>query len=148
MKDWSCPALACLALLSLPMTACIGGADLDTEPSDATVVGITAKRRTRFVQTEVQAANAALTDALRAEKYGEMKASPFAFFRGTDHLYWKDLGQSPDLSTYGGQSATRAWIGGDMHVDNTGAFDDDEGTIVFAINDFDEAIIADYQLDV
>jgi len=33
-------------------------------------------------------------------------------------------------------------------VDNTGSFDDDQGDIVYAINDFDEAVIGDYQLDV
>lgn len=35
-----------------------------------------------------------------------------------------------------------------MHVGNIGSFDDDEKDVVFAINDFDEALIGDYQLDV
>lgn len=107
-----------------------------------------AQSRTSFVVTEIQSANAALPSAARTEKYGLMKASPFAFFRGSNHLYWKDFGSSPQLMTYGGQSSTRTWLSGDMHVDNTGSFDDDQGDVVYAINDFDEAVIGDYQLDI
>jgi uncharacterized protein (DUF2252 family) len=107
-----------------------------------------AQSRTSTVVAEIKNANAALSDAARAEKYAAMKASPFAFFRGTNHLYWRDYGSSSKLSTYGGTSQARTWLAGDMHVDNTGAFDDDEGDIVFGINDFDEAVIGDYQLDV
>src|SRR6185436_6889153 len=104
--------------------------------------------RTDFVVEQIEAANAGLDQASRDEKYAAMKESPFAFFRGTNHLYWGDFGTSDDLAFYGATPASRTWLAGDMHVDNTGAFDDDEGTIVFGINDFDEAVIADYQLDV
>jgi uncharacterized protein (DUF2252 family) len=107
-----------------------------------------ASSRTSTVVTEITNANAALSDAIRVEKYAAMKTSPFAFFRGSNHLYWKDHGSSSKLSTYGGTSQTRTWLAGDMHTDNTGAFDDDQGDIVFGINDFDEAVIGDYQLDV
>jgi len=107
-----------------------------------------AQSRTQFVVDELTAFNASITPALRSEKYTRMKESAFAFFRGSNHLYWKDLGASPLLASYGGTRATRTWLGGDMHVDNTGAFDDDEGDIVFGLNDFDEAVIGDYQLDV
>jgi uncharacterized protein (DUF2252 family) len=130
----------------LALAAC-SSAGPTTEPVDVASLSFTVASRTSQVATEIQAANAALPGAIRAEKYQLMKASPYAFYRGTNHLYWKDLGHSPDLSAYGGLPSTRTWLGGDMHVDNTGAFDDDHGDIVFAINDFDEAIIADYQLD-
>ncbi|WP_436626660.1 DUF2252 family protein [Sorangium sp. So ce136] len=33
-----------------------------------------------------------LPSGARSEKYAQMEASPFAFFRGSNHLYWKDLG--------------------------------------------------------
>jgi uncharacterized protein (DUF2252 family) len=95
----------------------------------------------------VTAANAALPAAARAEKYAAMKASPFAFYRGSNHLFWRDLGTSPQLVAYGGVAATRTFLAGDQHVENFGAFDDDQGEVVYAINDFDEAVIADYQLD-
>ncbi len=104
--------------------------------------------RTAYVVAEINAQNASLDAASRAEKYAAMKQSPFVFYRGTNHLYWKDLGQSPNLSPYGGLSTTRTFLGGDMHVNNTGSFDDDQGDIVFALNDFDETLIGDYQLDV
>lgn len=104
--------------------------------------------RTGFVVAEIQAFNAPLDQASRNEKYTLMKASPFAFYRGSNHLFWKDWAQSTELNTYGGTADTRTWLGGDMHTNNTGSFDDDEGDIVFGINDWDESVIADYQLDI
>jgi uncharacterized protein (DUF2252 family) len=109
---------------------------------------LAAQSRTSFVVTEVTNANSLLSSATRAEKYGLMKASAFTFFRGSNHLYWKDFGNSSQLFSYGGLSSTRTWLGGDMHVDNMGSFDDDQGDVVYALNDFDEAVIGDYQLDV
>ncbi|NJN44984.1 MAG: DUF2252 family protein [Anaerolineae bacterium] len=35
-----------------------------------------------------------------------------------------------------------------MHAENFGAFTNDEGRVVYSVNDFDEAIYADYQFDV
>lgn len=106
-----------------------------------------ARSRSAEVIAQITSANAALSAADRAEKYAAMKESPFAFYRGTNHLYWRDLGASPQLTTYGGAAATRTFLGGDQHVDNFGAFDDDQGDVVYAINDTDEAVIGDYQLD-
>ncbi|WP_437870328.1 DUF2252 family protein [Sorangium sp. So ce363] len=110
--------------------------------------GSAASSRTSYVVAEITSANAGLSSSARSEKYAEMKASPFTFFRGSNHLYWKDLGSSPQLVTYGGASSTRTWLGGDMHVNNMGSFDDDQADVVYAANDFDEAVIGDYQLDV
>jgi uncharacterized protein (DUF2252 family) len=107
-----------------------------------------AQDRTSVVVTEIKNANALLSSAARTEKYGLMKASAFAFFRGSNHLYWKDFGNSSQLLGYGGVSSTRTWLGGDMHVDNMGSFDDDQGDVVYGLNDFDEAVLGDYQLDV
>lgn len=109
---------------------------------------LAAQSRTSFVVTEITNANSLLSSATRAEKYGLMKASAFAFFRGSNHLYWKDFGNSSQLFSYGGLTSTRTWLGGDMHVDNMGSFDDDQGDVVYALNDFDEAVLGDYQLDV
>lgn len=107
-----------------------------------------AQSRTAYVVNEIAAFNASLPADVRAEKYAQMKQSAFTFYRGSNHLYWKDFGTSSQLATYGGTAWTRTWLGGDMHVNNTGAFDDDQGDIVFGLNDFDEAVIGDYQLDV
>ncbi|MEZ4362982.1 MAG: DUF2252 family protein [Kofleriaceae bacterium] len=103
--------------------------------------------RTGEVVALLTAANAGLSAADRAEKYAAMKASPFAFFRGSNPLFWHDLATSPELGRYGGTSATRTFLCGDLHTDNFGSFDDDQDDLVYAINDFDEAVIGDYQLD-
>jgi len=103
--------------------------------------------RTSYILTELSAYNSKLPATKRNEKYLEMEADPFAFFRGTNHLYWKDLGKSSSLVTYSSTS-TKCWLSGDAHVRNIGAFSNDAGTVVFDLNDFDESVIADYQLDV
>ncbi len=75
-------------------------------------------------------------------KLKRMAASPFAFFRGADHLYadaWKDLRPNdpgPDLP-----------ICGDLHLENFGAYRDDNGEVCYDINDFDEAVVAPCSLD-
>ena len=147
---FSALAASSFALLSGCLVA--AGSDRDARGLESGSMergeALTAMSRTSYVVAELNAFNADLSAAERAEKYTAMKASPFSFFRGSNHLYWKDLGASPELLAYGGTSQTRAWIGGDMHVNNTGSFDDDQSVVVFAINDFDEALIADYQLDV
>lgn len=105
-----------------------------------------ATSRTSVVQSALTADNADLSTSARAEKYELMSASAFAFFRGSNVLFWMDQGEADWLDLYGGDD-WRAWLGGDLHVNNTGAFDDDRGEIVFGLNDFDEAVIADVQLD-
>jgi uncharacterized protein (DUF2252 family) len=130
-QSWSGVACATALVAVMPWSA---GADA-------------AVSRTSEVVALIRAANAGLSSADRAEKYAGMKASSWAFFRGSNVLYWHDFATSPQLALYGGTAATRTFLGGDMHVENLGAFDDDQGEIVYAINDFDEAVIGDYQLD-
>ena len=40
------------------------------------------------------------------------------------------------------------WITGDQHVSNFGAWRNRHGAIVFGINDFDEAVVYDFQIDI
>ena len=72
---------------------------------------------------------------------------PFAFFRGTDHLFWADFGPSRLLRHFGGKKSTRTWISGDLHCDNLGTFTDAMGWLVYDLNDFDEGVVADFQYD-
>lgn len=102
--------------------------------------------RERWVVQELQAYNQNLREADRNAKYAKMGVSPYAFFRGTNHLYWADFAGDTRLHLFG-NSSTRIWIQGDMHVYNFGVFDDSEGDVVYGMDDFDEAIIADYQYD-
>jgi uncharacterized protein (DUF2252 family) len=75
-------------------------------------------------------------------KLARMDANPFAFFRGTDHLFaaaWPEL-QPPD-------SGPAVWISGDLHLENFGAYQASDGKFRFDINDFDEALIAPCSFD-
>jgi len=104
--------------------------------------------RAAWLTQKLSAADAGLAPAQRAEKYATMAESPFAFFRGSASLFWLDFGTAPQLRVFGGTVATRTWIVGDAHPQNFGAFADARGRIVYDLNDFDEAVLADYQLDV
>ena len=107
----------------------------------------TAKKRSKWVTAEISEHNAWLSDEIREEKYKEMAESPLAFLRGTNHLYWADFADDSDLDDFGGGKSTRTFLQGDLHVGNFGSFHDDEGRVVFDVNDYDEAVVGDYQLD-
>ena len=51
------------------------------------------------------------------------------------------------VDAFGGGKGTRLWISGDLHCDNFGCFTDPAGRLVYDLNDFDEAVIADFQFD-
>ncbi len=73
-----------------------------------------------------------------ARKYREMCKSPFSFFRGTAHLFWEELrarrSALPD--------SPPVWACGDLHLENFGTFQGDNGLSYFDLNDFDEAGLA------
>jgi uncharacterized protein (DUF2252 family) len=70
-------------------------------------------------------------------KYAKMAESPFGFFRGTCHLFWRDWPLDTALD-----DAPRVWICGDLHLENFGSFKGDDGRAYFDVNDFDEAALA------
>src|ERR1700730_8663151 len=74
-------------------------------------------------------------------KYGRMKASPFAFFRGAVSIMAADLGRLPN-------SGLHAQLCGDAHVQNLGSFATPYGKFVFDLNDFDETIRGPWEWDV
>jgi len=128
------------ALLPLCLLACTA---LSLRTAQAP---LRADSRASFVIDQIAARNANLSAAVRDEKYGEMRASIVNFYRGTAHLFWAEFGASPLLSTFGSDN-TRIWLEGDAHSDNMGSFTNSAGTLVYDLNDFDEAVIGDYQLD-
>lgn len=75
------------------------------------------------------------------QKLERMAASPFGFFRGTFFLFVGDLPSKPMLKA-------RGLIIGDVHTQNFGSFRSVSGSIVFDINDFDEATESFYEWDV
>ena len=70
-------------------------------------------------------------------KYQRMAEDAFAFLRGTCHLFYEDWSVDTPLN-----EAPLAWICGDLHLENFGAFKGDNRLVYFDINDFDEAVLA------
>jgi uncharacterized protein (DUF2252 family) len=108
---------------------------------------IPAYEREKVVFAALHSQDADLDTASRQEKYDKMQASPYRFFRGANQLFWADFADDWRLNCFG-NAFTRTWIQGDAHVYNMGAFSTPEHGIVFGLDDFDDAIIADYQYDV
>jgi uncharacterized protein (DUF2252 family) len=76
-------------------------------------------------------------------KYSKMRKNAFAFFRGTCHLFYRDLPVESSLN-----AAPQTWICGDLHLENFGAYKGDDRQIYFGINDFDEGMLAPCTWDV
>lgn len=83
----------------------------------------------------------------RRTKYDKMLGDPYTFYRGTCQLYWFDFGKDERLTMFGNEH-TVTWLCGDYHAYNAGSFDRGEkNQVVYGLNDFDESVVADYQLD-
>jgi uncharacterized protein (DUF2252 family) len=76
-------------------------------------------------------------------KYNAMKANPFAFFRGTCHLFYEDL---PKAGIF--YNAPLVWITGDTHLQNFGVYKSTDRLIYFDLNDFDESALAPSSWDI
>lgn len=84
------------------------------------------------------------------------------FYRATAHIFWLDFVaynwsqgcleniQNPTL--YDGTplepKSMWTWVTGDQHLSNFGAWHNRHGDLVFSVNDFDEAAIYDFHVDV
>ena len=82
-------------------------------------------------------------------KVARMAESPLAFLRGAAPLFYALLAEHPELAA---GPAGEGWLVGDAHLENFGAFRcaDARGieSVVFDVNDFDEAIIGPLRWDV
>ncbi|GJG97363.1 DUF2252 family protein [Cupriavidus pauculus] len=74
-------------------------------------------------------------------KLAAIAAEPFAFFRGTNHLYAASVGNEIGLG------APLTYVCGDLHVENFGSFKGDNGLVYFDLNDFDDALVAPVTVD-
>lgn len=108
---------------------------------------LTQQNRRHWVCTAIAEANADLGGEARQRKYSAMAESPYRFFRGTSHLFWADLYKDWRFTFYGGTAGTQTWIQGDAHVYNFGAFANHDGEVIYGLDDFDDAIVSDYQYD-
>jgi len=75
------------------------------------------------------------------EKCRRMRASPFAFFRGSAAVMAADLATMP-------RTGVTVQICGDAHVRNLGAYAALDGSLVFDLNDFDETVVGPWEWDV
>jgi hypothetical protein len=76
-------------------------------------------------------------------KHQEMAASPFSFFRATFYRWAEQYpALCPELA-----AAPALLAVGDLHVENFGTWRDAEGRLVWGINDFDEAAMMPYTID-
>ena len=84
-----------------------------------------------------------IVEADLAKKHKKMRASAFAFLRAT---YWRwaeaILDVCPDLA-----NAPAVLAVGDVHLENFGTWRDDEGRLIWGVNDYDEAAEMPYILD-
>jgi uncharacterized protein (DUF2252 family) len=76
-------------------------------------------------------------------KLSQLRKDPFAFFRGTNPLFLGFLSRMHPLFR-----APRILICGDLHLENFGAFKGDNRLCYFDVNDFDEACLAPFTLDI
>lgn len=87
-----------------------------------------------------------LTTEARAKKYQKMVQSPYTFYRGSAYAFYQDLLNEPLYQTY--QELKPTWVQGDLHFENFGTFHNARGEIVYDVNDFDEAYLGSYILDI
>jgi uncharacterized protein (DUF2252 family) len=74
-------------------------------------------------------------------RYGRMRQSPFAFFRGSAALMAMDLAGTPVTQIH-------VQACGDCHAANFGGFASPERRLLFDINDFDETLRAPWEWDI
>ena len=92
--------------------------------------------------------NQALPLMSKHEKFKKMRASPYAFFRGSNHIFWSDFAGDWQVNRFGGSAFSRTWLQGDAHVYNMGAYLNDIGAVSYGFDDYDDSLVADYQYDV
>lgn len=91
----------------------------------------------KTVTQRIERFNRGRDERLLQCKFERMRSDPFRFFRGSCHLFFEDWDGGDKLDR-----APRAWISGDLHLENFGAYKGDNRQVYFDLNDFDEAALA------
>ncbi len=73
---------------------------------------------------------------LLALKYRKMAATPFGYFRGTNHLFHADWPGAAWL-----ERMPAVWLNGDLHIENFGTYRGDNRLVYFDIGDFDDGAL-------
>jgi uncharacterized protein (DUF2252 family) len=74
-------------------------------------------------------------------RFARMLVDPFSFYRGSAALMAADLADGPS-------SGIEVMCGGDAHLSNFGLYASPQRTLIFDLNDFDEASVAPAEWDV
>lgn len=105
--------------------------------------------RSTWVVNEVYTYNhpfAATASGELSTKMATMAVSPYNFYRGTDHIFFRDM-QTRPASAYATSQTGYTWVGGDTHLGNFDASRDSSGKAVFKVADFDEGYLGQYVWD-
>ncbi|MFP5336360.1 MAG: DUF2252 domain-containing protein [Actinomycetes bacterium] len=121
------------------------------------MTGRRTRRRDERADVVVDCLREAFSDLMEADpaafrtKFRKMARDPFAFYRGSASVFYRDLagggsfGESDER--WAGGAASRVWIQGDLHCENFGTYLDSDGRLVFDVNDFDEAYVGPWTWD-
>jgi uncharacterized protein (DUF2252 family) len=106
-------------------------------------------------QLKIDRERTARFDSLENHKRARMVASPLSFLRGSAALFYEIIACHPGISA---GPPGEGWIVGDAHIENFGAYRADALSlrpanatpekIAFDLNDFDDALIGPWRLDV
>lgn len=130
-----------MRLPTLLLALALAGGSADT--------ALAASSRSSWVVNELYSFNHPLAAAQPGEVATKMTKmnSAFAFFRGTAHIFYKDMASKP-ASAYATTQSNRTWIDGDLHLQNFGGMRDSSNNDIFDTSDFDEGYIGPFVWDV
>jgi uncharacterized protein (DUF2252 family) len=94
-------------------------------------------KRISDIADRIREFNAGRDPERLALKYRAMRASPFAFLRGSCHLFYDGIAHASLPA-----DAPLVWACGDLHLENFGSYKGDNRLVYFDLNDFDEAALA------
>ncbi len=85
---------------------------------------------------------------LGTRKLDRMARSPLAYLRGAAPLFYAALREDPTLGVTGRRELRgEGMLVGDLHLENFGAYRSDDNDVSFDLNDFDEAAVGPFGLD-
>ena len=99
--------------------------------------------KTDRVARSILAYNRGRDPEMLGRKFALLRADPYAFYRGTCHLFYETLPRHAVLAT-----APAVLVCGDLHLENFGVYKGDNRLPYFDLSDFDEATLAPFTLDV
>lgn len=81
-------------------------------------------------------------------KYKKMSLSAYAFFRGTNAQFMRDVGEGEAVLELPLEAAAQGvWLIGDPHPENLGSYQNASGELTVDYNDFDAAMFGPFYLD-